>query len=122
MDFYFCKEDVELGKTHLAVSILRETSLSFNYDSHSNLIQECRNYRFKKPIIVNEEQDSFDYWMRREKKAERYEILKDSPFLCIDEFGFVNHSQDEAIITFNFIDYSISETYPHDIIDKLYHR
>ena len=37
------------GKTHLAVSILRETPLSFNYASHLNLIQEYRNFHYNRP-------------------------------------------------------------------------
>ena len=39
-------------------------------------------------------------------------LLKESPLLCIDEFGFVNHSQDEALITFETLDYRIQELLP----------
>ena len=103
------------GKTHLAVSILREISLSFNYVTHSGLIREYRNFRYKKSNTDIEEEDCGlqNYLIGNyTKKPERYEILKESSLLCIDDFGFVNHSQDEALITFEILDYRIQEFLP----------
>ncbi len=104
------------GKTHLAVSVLRETSLPFNYVSHSNLIQEYRNYHYKKP---NADIDGYEEILSRSeggyikvKKTGRYEILQRSPLLCIDEFGFVNHSQDESSTTYSILDYRVQELLP----------
>ena len=103
------------GKTHLAVSILRETPLSFNYASHLSLIQEYRNFHYNKPNTDTEEEDygSYNYLVGDyTKKPERYEILQDSSLLCVDDFGWVKHSQDEALTTFEILDYRIQELLP----------
>lgn len=93
------------GKTHLAVSILRETSLSFNYVSHLNLIQEYRNFHYTRSKPTDGE-DVLD------TKTHLYEKLRHSSLLCIDEFGFVHHSHDVALITFNILDYRFQELLP----------
>ena len=109
------------GKTHFAMSILRETSLSFNYVSHSDLIQEYRNFHYNKSNTDSDEDDEESRRKRihyledgeiKSKIPSRYEILKDYSLLCIDEFGFVNQSQDEAIITFDILNYRIQELLP----------
>ena len=43
--FLLMQGGIGTGKTHLTVSILRETSLSFNYVTHLGLIREYRNLR-----------------------------------------------------------------------------
>ena len=113
--FLLMQGGIGTGKTHLTVSILRETSLSFNYVTHLDLIREYRNFHYNRPNTDTEEEDygSHNYLVGDyTKKPERYEILKESPLLCIDEFGFVNHSQDEALITFEILDYRIQELLP----------
>ena len=103
------------GKTHLAVSILRETPLSFNYASHLNLIQEYRNFHYNRPNTDTEEEDygSHNYLVGDyTKKPERYKILQDSSLLCVDDFGWVKHSQDEALTTFEILDYRIQKLLP----------
>ena len=107
------------GKTHLAVSILRETPLSFNYASHLNLIQEYRNFHYNRPNTDTEEEEDYGYlslsaggYVKGPKKPERYEILQDSSLLCVDDFGWVKHSQDEALTTFEILDYRIQKLLP----------
>ncbi len=118
--FLLLKGGCGTGKTHLAVSILRETSLSFKYVTHSKLIQEYRDFHYNKSN-TNPETNPEDYEDRmsyvkgeyiKVKKPSRYEILKDSSLLCIDEFGSVNHSQDEVLTTFEILDYRIQELLP----------
>ena len=113
--FLLLQGGIGTGKTHLAVSILRETPLSFNYVSHLNLIQEYRNFHYNRPNTDTKEEDygaqNFlvgDYT----KKPERYEILQDSSLLCVDDFGWVKHSQDEALTTFEILDYRIQKLLP----------
>ena len=113
--FLLMQGGIGTGKTHLAVSILRETPLSFNYVSHLNLIQEYRNFHYNRPNTDTKEEDygaqNFlvgDYT----KKPERYEILQDSSLLCVDDFGWVKHSQDEALTTFEILDYRIQKLLP----------
>ncbi len=117
--FLLMQGGIGTGKTHLTVSILRETSLSFNYVTHLGLIREYRNFHYNRPNTNTEEEEDYGYlslsaggYVKGPKKPERYEILKESPLLCIDEFGFVNHSQDEALITFEILDYRIQELLP----------
>ena len=117
--FLLMQGGIGTGKTHLTVSILRETSLSFNYVTHLGLIREYRNFHYNRPNTNTEEEEDYGYlslsaggYVKGPKKPERYEILKESPLLCIDEFGFVNHSQDEALITFETLDYRIQELLP----------
>ena len=117
LGFLLLQGGIGTGKTHLAVSILRETSLSFNYVSHSGLIREYRNFHYQRPNTDTEEKEYIPaldeaLGIKGPKKPERYELLKESSLLCIDEFGFVNHSQDEALITFEILDYRIQELLP----------
>ncbi len=100
------------GKTHLAVSILKETSLSFNYVTHSGLIQEYRKFHYQKSDPETEEEKKSAIYVTGIEHLSRYETLQDSPLLCIDEFGFVNHSQDEVITTFTILDYRFQKLLP----------
>ena len=117
--FFLMQGGCGTGKTHLAVSILRETSLSFNYVSHLNLIQEYRNFHYNKSNTNTAEEEDYGYlslsaggYVKGPKKPERYEILKESSLLCIDDLCFDNYSQNEALITFEILDYRIQELLP----------
>ncbi len=102
------------------MSILRETSLSFNYVSHSDLILEYRKLHYNKSN-TDPEADLLDDDVRipyfedgriKYKNPSRYEILKDYSLLCIDEFGFVSHSPDEPSITFDILDHRFQGLLP----------
>ena len=113
--FLLMQGGIGTGKTHLAVSILRETSLSFTYASHLGLIREYRNFHYNRPNTDTEEEDygSHNYLVGDyTKKPERYKILQDSSLLCVDDFGWVKHSQDEALTTFEILDYRIQKLLP----------
>ena len=108
LGFLLFQGGIGTGKTHLAVSILRETPLSFNYVSHLDLIQEYRNFHYNRPNTKEENYNSIEIFA----PPERYEILQDSSLLCVDDFGWVKHSRDEALITFEFLDYRIQKLLP----------
>ena len=117
--FLLMQGGIGTGKTHLTVSILRETSLSFNYVTHLGLIREYRNFHYNRPITDTEEEEDYGYlslsaggYVKGPKKPERYEILQDSSLLCVDDFGWVKHSQDEALTTFEILDYRIQKLLP----------
>ena len=106
--FLLLQGGIGTGKTHLAVSILRETPLSFNYVSHLDLIQEYRNFHYNRQNTKEKDYNSIEIF----EPPERYEILQDSSLLCVDDFGWVKHSQDEALTTFEILDYRIQKLLP----------
>ena len=55
--FLLMQGGIGTGKTHLTVSILRETSLSFNYVTHLGLIREYRNFHYNRPNTNTEEEE-----------------------------------------------------------------
>ena len=106
--FLLLQGGIGTGKTHLAVSILRETPLSFNYVSHLDLIQEYRNFHYNRQNTKEKDYNSIEIF----EPPERYEILQGSSLLCVDDFGWVKHSQDEALTTFEILDYRIQKLLP----------
>ena len=106
--FLLLQGGIGTGKTHLAVSILRETPLSFNYVSHLDFIQEYRNFHYNRQNTKEEDYNSIEIF----EPPERYEILQGSSLLCVDDFGWVKHSQDEALTTFEILDYRIQKLLP----------
>ena len=119
--FLLLKGGYGTGKTHLGVSVLRElreTSLSFKYITHLNLIREYCNFLYRNPN-TNPEKDPEDDEDRiaymedgrvKHKIQSRYEFLQGFPLLCVDEFGDGKGNEDERLKTFEIFDYRFRES------------